>query len=77
MHACVHLCVCVCVCACMHSLKDLACCFQSWEFGVPLCKELAELYESKIQYSKLCEILVSSLAYRFTGLGIFTNITLN
>ena len=43
---------------------------------MPLCKELAELYETKIQYSKLCEILVSSLAYRFISLRIFTNITL-
>ncbi|KAK2187560.1 hypothetical protein NP493_162g07017 [Ridgeia piscesae] len=36
---------------------------KSWEFGIPLCKELSQLYESKIQYSKLCEILQTQAGF--------------
>ena len=32
---------------------------QAWEYGIPLCKELAEVYEKKLFYLKLSEILVS------------------
>ena len=33
--------------------------FQAWEYGIPLCKELVQLYEKKIKYHKLSDILVS------------------
>ena len=32
--------------------------FQVWEYGIPLCKELAELYERRLDYRKLSNILV-------------------
>ena len=33
---------------------------QSWECGIPLCKELAKLYETELfDYQKLAAILVS------------------
>ena len=35
--------------------------FQAWEYGLPLCKELAEFYERKIQYDNLSKILVSNV----------------
>lgn len=31
---------------------------QSWEYGLPLCEELAAVYKSKILYEKLSFILV-------------------
>lgn len=33
-------------------------CSQSWEYGLPLCEELAAVYKSKILYEKLSYILV-------------------
>ncbi len=33
---------------------------KSWESGIPLCKELAQLYENEVfDYQKLADILVS------------------
>ncbi len=33
---------------------------KSWESGIPLCKELAQLYETEVfEYQKLADILVS------------------
>jgi len=34
---------------------------QSWEYGLPLCEKLAEVYKEKILYEKLSQILVSIL----------------
>ena len=34
-------------------------CCQAWEYGLPLCEQLAEVYKKKILYEKLGGILVS------------------
>ena len=34
-------------------------CLQAWEYGLPLCEQLAEVYKKKILYEKLGRILVS------------------
>lgn len=38
--------------------------FQAWEKGIPLCKELANLYEEKIfDYQKLSNILLTQAKF--------------
>jgi dedicator of cytokinesis protein 3 len=34
-----------------------------WENGVPLCKELANLYEKKFDYNSLSEILITEAKF--------------
>ena len=34
-------------------------CWQAWEYGLPLCEELAGVYKKKILYEDLGRILVS------------------
>ena len=33
--------------------------WQAWEYGLPLCEELASVYKNKILYENLGRILVS------------------
>jgi len=35
-------------------------CCQAWEYGLPLCEELAGVYKNKILYENLGRILVSN-----------------
>lgn len=37
---------------------SLNCLPQSWEYGIPLCKELASVYEKRIAFDKLSKLLV-------------------
>lgn len=38
--------------------------FKVWEYGIPLCKELADVYEKKYEYRKLSNILASIIKYK-------------
>jgi len=35
-------------------------CYQAWEYGLPLCEELASVYKNKILYENLGRVLVSN-----------------
>ena len=45
--------------------------FQVWEYGIPLCKELADYYEENFEYKKLGDILVSITQLTWCMLGNF------
>lgn len=39
--------------------------FKVWEYGIPLCKELADVYEKKYEYRKLSNILASTCIIKY------------
>ena len=58
------MCLCVCVCVCV---------LQCWEFGIPLCRELAFQYESLYDYQSLSWIRVSCCTTRTVSVTSVTH----
>jgi len=48
-------------------------CCQAWEYGLPLCEQLAEVYKRKILYENLGGILVSDENTEKNGPLVFTH----